>query len=162
MVSLHGGCNETQLDQLPYNAVGIPSKFEWHPFRFIDFKEQARIRKQPAGRDPNKVSKRGQRFYMDFGFIRASNEDFSRPNVKTDRVIESFDGYNSYLLIVDEVSKYLWIFLTASKEPPVEITMHFMREFGNEDGGSIRCDQGGELARSSEWRTAMFADSNTK
>ena len=31
-----------------------------------------------------------------------------------------------------------------------------MREFANEDGGFIRCDQGGELARSTEWRTAML------
>lgn len=32
-----------QLDLLPQHAVGIPTKFEWHPFRFVDFKEQARI-----------------------------------------------------------------------------------------------------------------------
>lgn len=153
-----GGCNETQLDQLPHHAIGIPSKFEWHPFRFVDFKEQARIRKQPSGRDPNKASIRGQRFYMDFGFIRASNDDYSRPNIKKDRVVESFDGYNSYLLIVDEVSKYSWIFLTMTKEPPIELSKHFMKEFGNEDGGSIRCDQGGELARSTEWRTMVLQE----
>jgi hypothetical protein len=100
-----GGCNETQLDQLPKHAVGIPSKFEWHPFCFIDFKEQTRVRKQAAGKDPFKVAMRGQRFHMNYGFIRASNDNFSRPNIKKDQVVESFDGYTSYLLVVDEVSK---------------------------------------------------------
>jgi hypothetical protein len=95
---------------------------------------------------------------MDFGFIRASNDDFSRPNIKKDRVVESFDGYNSYLLVVDEVSKYSWIFMTTSKEPPIELTKMFMKEFANEDGGFIRCDQGGELARSSEWRSTMLEE----
>jgi hypothetical protein len=95
---------------------------------------------------------------MNFGFIRASNNDFSKPNMKKDPVVESFDGYNSYLLIVDEVSKHSWIFLTKSKEPPVELTQIFMRSFANEDGGFIRCDQGGKIARSSDWRTAMLKE----
>jgi hypothetical protein len=41
-----------------------------------------------VGRDPNKVAERGRRFYMDYGFVRASNEDFDRPTKKKDRVIE--------------------------------------------------------------------------
>ena len=153
-----GGGNEQSLEKLTQHALGIPKHFEWHPFRYIDFREQARVRKQPVGRNPQKVSERGSRFYMDFGFIRASNEDFTKKTTKTDRVVESFDGYTSYLLIVDEVSKYAWIFLTKTKEPPVELTKLFLREFGNENGGLIRCDQGGELARSTAWRTAMLKD----
>jgi hypothetical protein len=153
-----GGCNETQLEQLPRHAIGLPSKLEWHPFRFIDFKEQARIRKRPVGRNPVKVSNRGQRFYMDFGFIRASAADLSQPKSTDDRVVESFDGFNSYLLVVDEVSKYSWIFLTKSKEHPIELTKIFMNEFANDNGGKIRVDQGGELARSNAWRTLMLKE----
>ncbi len=37
-----------QLDVLPGNVTGLPLVFEYHPFRFIDFKEQARIWKQAA------------------------------------------------------------------------------------------------------------------
>ncbi len=37
-----------QLDTLPGNVTNIPSVFEYHPFRFIDFNEQARIWKQAA------------------------------------------------------------------------------------------------------------------
>jgi hypothetical protein len=82
-----GGCNETQLEQLSNNANGIPKHFEWHPFWFIDFKEQARMMKQPVGRDPIKASERGQQFYMDYRFIRASNKDFSCPSKDKDRLL---------------------------------------------------------------------------
>jgi hypothetical protein len=40
-----GSPSVTQLDVLPQNVTGLPSTFEYHPFRFVDFKEQARIRK---------------------------------------------------------------------------------------------------------------------
>jgi hypothetical protein len=98
-----------------------------------------------------KVACRAQRFYIDFGFLRALTEDFSKPNAATDRVVQSFDGYTSYLLIVDEKTKYSWIFLTKSKSPPVELVSIFMKQFGNEHGGVIRVDQGGELARSEDF-----------
>jgi hypothetical protein len=153
-----GGCSEQQLAELPKHAKGLPEKFEWHPFRFVDFREFARVHKQPVGRDPSRVSRRAVRFYFDFGFMRASNADYTKPSLNSDRVVESFDGYTSYLLIVDEVTKYSWTFPTKSKEPPVEPTRQFLREFGHVNGGMIRCDQGGELARSDEWRTMVFKD----
>ena len=43
-----GSPGVTQLDTLPGNTTGLPSVFEYHPFCFIDFKEQAHIRKQAA------------------------------------------------------------------------------------------------------------------
>lgn len=79
--------------------------------------------------------------------MRASTSDFSRPNTATDRVISSWDGYSAYLLVVDEASR-IWVFLTKSKEPPIDIVDTFLDRFGLEKGGSIRSDQGGELARS--------------
>ena len=39
---------EDQSDMLPGNVTGITSKFHYHPFQFIDFKEQARVQKQAA------------------------------------------------------------------------------------------------------------------
>lgn len=148
-----GACHETQLKALPQHALGLPKHFEFHPFRYIDFKEQARIRKQPVGRNPITVSERGKQFHMDFGFLRASSEDFRKTNLKTDRIVESFDGYTSYLLVVDKATRYAWIFLTKTKDPPVGIISLFLEKFGNENGGMIRVDQGGELARSEEWRS---------
>jgi hypothetical protein len=40
-----GGCNETTMEELTKHAIGLPDHFEWHPFRFIDFKEQAKTQK---------------------------------------------------------------------------------------------------------------------
>jgi hypothetical protein len=59
---------------------------------------------------------------MDYGFVRALNDDFDQSTKKKDRVIETFDGYSFYLIIVDKVSKHLWIFLTKTKDPPIELT----------------------------------------
>ena len=36
-----GSPGEQQLDLLPGNAMGIPQGFHYHPFRYIDWKEEA-------------------------------------------------------------------------------------------------------------------------
>jgi hypothetical protein len=38
----------SQLNAPPQNVTGLPATFEYHPFRFVNFKEQAWIRKQAA------------------------------------------------------------------------------------------------------------------
>ncbi len=43
-----GSPGEDQLDLLPGNVTGIPNKFEYHPFRYIDWKEEARVQRQNA------------------------------------------------------------------------------------------------------------------
>jgi hypothetical protein len=43
-----GSLGEDQLDLLPGNVTGIPPGFQYHPFCFIDWKEEARIQKQAA------------------------------------------------------------------------------------------------------------------
>jgi hypothetical protein len=143
-----GSPGEDQLDLLTGNVTGIPPGFHYHPFRFIDWKEEARVQKQAAGKSAKRTMDIGRRFYMDVGFMRALSSDYSRPNKKHDRVIDSWDGYSSYLLVVDEASRYIWVFLTKSKEPPLDIIDTFLDRFGHVNGGSVRSDQGGELARS--------------
>ena len=88
-----GSPGEDQLDMLPGNVTGIPSEFHYHPFRFIDFKEQARIWKQAAQRMAVRTGEAGRHFYMDFGFMWASSSDYSKPNKSIDRVVDSWDGY---------------------------------------------------------------------
>ena len=80
--------------------------------------------------------------------MRASSSDYSKPNKLIDRVVDSWNGFSSYLLILDEASRYIWVFLTKSKEPPLDIIDTFLARFGHRNGSSIRSDQGGELARS--------------
>jgi hypothetical protein len=84
---------------------------------------------------------------MDFGFMRASTSNYSQPSKQHNRVVLSYDGYSSYLLIIDKASRYIWVFLTTSKEPPLDIIDAFLSRFGHKHGGSIRTDQGGKLAR---------------
>jgi hypothetical protein len=145
-----GHCGENQLIALATRADGLPNSFEFHPFRHIDWKVQARIRKSAARQQARKVDQAGAQFYMDFGFIRASSNDYQCPNPHSDCVVDSYDGYSSYLLIVDDKSSMTWIFPTMSKSPPLEIIQLFLRTFGHDRnvGGFIQCDQGGELARS--------------
>lgn len=139
---------EQQLDLLPGNVTGIPHNFQYHPFWFLDWKEEARIQKQAAQRSAERTAECKCRFYMDFGFMWVSTSNFSTPNKHEDRVVLSYDGFSSYLLIVDEASRFVWVFLTNTKEPPLAILDAFLGRFGHEKGGSIRTDQGGELARS--------------
>ena len=76
-----------QLDHLPGNATGLPTEFDYHLFRFIDFKEQAMIRKQAVQRSAIRTPERKRRFYMDFGFLRASTLDLSQPNKGSNQVV---------------------------------------------------------------------------
>ena len=94
---------------------------------------------------------------MDFGFIRSSTEDYKRPNKYTDRVVLSYDGHSAYLLVVDGASRYVWCFLTKSKEPPIDIIRAFMPKYGI-GSGVVRTDQGGELARSNAFRDIMLKE----
>ena len=94
---------------------------------------------------------------MDFGFMRSSTSDYKKPNKQTNRVVLSYDGYSAYLIIVDGTSRRLWVFLTQSKEPPLNIVQAFMTKFGI-GGGLVRTDQGGELAKSDKFRNMLQHD----
>jgi hypothetical protein len=99
-----GSPDVPQLDVLPENVTGLPSVFEYHPFCFINFEEQARIRKQATQRSSVCTTDCRHGFYMDFGFMQASTSDYSHPHKGKDHVVKSYDGYTSYLLIVDETT----------------------------------------------------------
>jgi len=138
-----------QLDLLPGRVTGIPTDFRYHQFHYIDHKEHASVKKQPVQFSVVCTPECKCRFYMDFGFMRSSTSDYTRPNKSTDQVVSSYDGYSSYLLVIDEVSRCAWVFLTKSKDRPIDIVWAFLTLHGHSDGGCIRTDQGGELASSS-------------
>ena len=152
-----GSPGEHQLDVLPLHVTGTPTIFEYHPFRSIDFKEQAYIRKQAANRTAERIPTCGAEFFMDFAFMRSSTNDYKRPNKATDRIVTSYDGYSSHLIIVDGASRRVWVFLTMTKEPPIDILRPFMTKFGIASG-VVRTDQGGELARSTAFRSMLLKE----
>ena len=106
-----GSPGEDQLDLLPGNVTGIPPGFRYHPFCIIDWKEEARIQKHAAQRSAKRTTEKW-RYYMDFGFMRASTSNFSCPNKnkKTDCIVTSYNGFSSYLLIVDEATRFICFF----------------------------------------------------
>ncbi len=113
-----GSPGEGQLDKLPKHVDGTPPVFKYHPFRHIDFKEQAYIRNQPSRKTAERLPGCGSGFFLDFGFMHASSDNYKHPNKATDRIVLSYDGYSAYLIIVDSASRQVWVFLTASKSPP--------------------------------------------
>lgn len=153
-----GQCSENQLDLITDGADGLPRKFHYHPFRYIDYKEEARVKKQPSKKKATRISEAGKSFFMDFAFLRASSKDYTKTKVKQDRIVKSYDGYNSHLVVVDEATSYVWVFLLKSKEPPIETVLEFLKIHGNKDGGIVRTDQGGELARSDEFKTKLLKE----
>ena len=62
----------------------------------------------------------------------------------------SYNGYSSYLLIINGASRRIWVFLTGTKELPIAILCAFMTKF-SVGTGLVRTDQGGELAKSTEF-----------
>ena len=154
-----GYCGSQQLALIPANTEGTPSKFRCHPLRFIDVKEEASIKRQPCSTVTAIAEANGSEFYMDFAFLRSSSSDFgdTPPISANDRVVQSFDGFYAHLLIVDKHSRRSWVFMRISKEPPTDIVEIFLTKYGRSNGGSIRCDQGGELARSEAFRTLCLS-----
>jgi hypothetical protein len=148
-----GSPGEGQLDILPQHVEGTPPVFEYHPFWFIDFKEQAYIRKQPEKCTAKRIPGCGFKFFMDFGFMRTSAEGYIRPNKATNRIVCSYDGYCAYLLIVDGKSRQVWVFLTTNKEPPIAI-LPFHIKIGIAKG-VFHTDQGGKLMCSDEFCLMM-------
>jgi hypothetical protein len=69
-----GSPGKQQLNILPQHVIVTPSVFKHHPFRLIDFKEQAYIWKQVAGKTAERILTDGSEFFMDFGFMHASTD----------------------------------------------------------------------------------------
>ncbi len=99
-----GSPGEDQLDLMLGKVRGIPAEFKYHPFRHIDWKEEACIKKQNACKSAVRTTEVGRQFYMDFGFMRASSPDYNGTQHSGPRVVTSWDGFSSYLLIVDKAS----------------------------------------------------------
>jgi hypothetical protein len=157
-----GHCEEWQLEALPNHANGLPPKFNLYPLRFVDHKIQACLCKQPANKTASKLGHPGQQYFCDFRFIWSSTSDYSRSNPATDRITHSVDGFNCYLLVVDEFLHYAWVFLCASKEPPIDKMFTFLWVFGFIEGGVLQCEQGRELSKSTRWRLHMLMEFNCK
>ncbi len=88
----------------------------------------------------------GQHLHMDFGFVRGS--EYCKID-NDGKLVTSIDNYRSYLLVIDKASRYIWIFLTKTKNPPISQVEGLLSKFKNlYPDASITTDQGKELGKS--------------
>jgi hypothetical protein len=135
-----GHCGHGQLSLLPKCVDGTPAVFVPYPFCFDDSKEQSRVQKQLIGHDPEKAPAPKMRLFMDVGFMYSLRPNYRSPRLGLNRVVECFEGYSAYLIIVDKASRYVWVLLRKSKEPPTNLVLAFLAIHGSPDGGVIRTD----------------------
>jgi hypothetical protein len=73
-------------------------------------------------------------------------------DLKNYMLAEGIHGYKAYLNIVDRKSRYMWIFLSKDKEPPLQFLDLWFKQHGigtrGINGCILRTDGGGELAGS--------------
>ena len=143
---MHAG--HTCLDHIHHCTTGVPtlSRHRLHNCRICHEMNPHKLLNTSVVKAP--VQRFGDRFQMDFGFISAKADN---------RIIRSHDGYNCYLLIVDYFTRFLWVFLTKNKSPPIKTEAQFLRTYGNCNGVRIiRTDQGGELAKSGAFQKLLM------
>jgi hypothetical protein len=104
-----------------------------HLFRYIDHKEEATIRKGVPGRESTRMPEAGQGFYIVFCFLCVSTADYSQLDTNIERTVTSIDRFELYLLFLDKHTRHVWVFLTKSKDLPVDTAKYFLQRFGRSD-----------------------------
>ena len=97
----------------------------------------------------------GQHFHVDFGFMKGS--DFCKHD-EEGQTITTIDGYRSYFLIIDRKTRFVWIFLTKNKKPPLKVFAEFLKQHGHPTAQprTVRSDRGGELWGSEAFREVVL------
>ena len=118
-----------------------------------------RDQSEPQQKEDNEMDSKmvsglpGQHFHMDFGFVRGSGYAIKQENAPT---VTSINRYNSYLIIVDRVTRYIWIFLTSSKTPPITVAQKILKKFKSTNNHrTVRTDQGGKLGKSQDFQNMV-------
>jgi hypothetical protein len=92
----------------------------------------------------------GTRFHLDFGFIRVLSLDFGVTAGHC--IVTSYNGNNTFLLIVCAKTRHTWVFCQTPKAPPIHILERFLEVNGLKDRPRfMRMDRGREL-----WRSKMM------
>ena len=139
------------MDNVSKVTDGVPSLKRKNKFFHCNICSKAKMTKKTKGynENPERALVPGGRFHMDYGFVRGETVT----KAEDGPLLTSNEGYNCYLLIVDEYSRYMWVFLFASKSPPIETVKTFLATHGLKHGlRRVRTDLGGELARSAKFR----------
>ena len=75
---------------------------------------------------PDSPCSPGHNVHMDYGFLRGS--DWHKKD-SDGKVVTSVDKYRSYLLVIDCYTRYIWIFPTKAKSPPITFITKLLTKF---------------------------------
>ena len=147
-----GHAGERVLQNIHKCVDGVPNLYalKYH-FHKCECCMHGKVKSAPKQKPTHIVTPaRGQMFNVDFGFVRGST--YKSINDKG-KVVTSCDGYNFYRIIVYSYTRYSWVYLSASKHPPLTIIKQFLDRYGVKGGSfkQVRCDQGGELVISAKF-----------
>jgi hypothetical protein len=146
---------------LAKHSTGLPSLITMHPMHSCQACNDGKIQRADKGPISDTVLLLpGTRCHLDFGFIHALSANFGVTTGYS--VVTSYDGNNSYLIIVCAKTRHTWVFCQASKSPPIFIIERFLASNGLKSGPRyLRMEQGGDLWRSNElWDVAFAAGYN--
>jgi hypothetical protein len=135
---------------------GIPNLPDAYPLFCCPFCDKAKLRKNHGGKKSMKeASVPGTAFHMDLGFIRGPKnlQDVLQDKaVPKETVIKSHDGFSSYLLIIDAATRYIWVFLLKSKDPPIATIDQFLTRHRTARRGTITTTPDGLLDKSMSFK----------
>ena len=134
----------------PFHSCGSCLRSKFHNTSRRDLKTNTDTHvteTQPKNNDKETFDnlQTGQFLHMDYGFVRGSDYN-ARDN--DGKLVTSIDKYRAYLLVIDRKTRYIWIFLTRTKMPPVKQVRSLLNIFPPHKISTITTDQGGELASS--------------
>ena len=94
----------------------------------------------------------GQHFHCDFGFMRSK----SYQEKDSDREIQtSVDGKSAYLVIVDRATRYMWVYSSSTKQPPLEFCKNILHKSKASVKHRTVCCNQGELATSKRFKEML-------
>ena len=114
------------------------------------------IKRVPMPKSKPESIEVGQHLHADFGFVRGS--DYSVKD-KQGKLITSKDGYRSYCLVIDRKSRYIWIILTQTKEPPIRELQDLLTKLQanvTSKYKTITTDNGKELGASKTFQSMLL------
>ena len=160
----------TVMSNLHQHATGVPKLNSNAFYRCAACMSGKLTTKRPYYQQKNKSTKKpptqrtddfdteyiqgapGQHFHIDFGFVRGYEDDVDQTSTKAKKkslINTSIDGHNCYVIIIDRITRYTWVFLSKNKRPPVDIIRQVLENFKSETGNkTVRTDQGEELGHS--------------
>ena len=117
----------------------LPSNTSYFHCPFCDI---AKIKKAPQHKMTDRDNfKPGTAYHMDLGYIGGPSKDSKKIECR------SYEGFVTYLLIIDAASRYTFVFPLKSKHPPIKLIDEFLTKHGHSNK-NISTSQHGTLAKS--------------